>query len=70
MDDLDTVGATVGFGNARLPPGYAVLRTDDHTHWVRLTDDGMDWTREGAIHWDRWASFRGAWNDYMQSGDE
>lgn len=54
----------IGFGAAKLPPGYAVIRSDDHTMWVRLTPDGLDWTEEGCIHWDRWASFRGAWAHY------
>ncbi len=57
----------INFGCVKLPPGYAVLRVDDHTMWVRLTDDGEDYTREGLIHWSRWASFRGAWADYRRN---
>lgn len=59
---------TIGFGGASLPPGYAVIRHDDHTAWVRLCGP-TDYDREGALHWSRWASFRGAWADYhLQMG--
>ncbi len=60
-----SAAVTIGFGGAKLPPGYAVIRCDDHTMWVRLTLGG-DYDREGVIHWDRWASFRGAWADYRR----
>ena len=65
MTDLST---QVGFGACNLPPGYVVLRVDDHTMWVRLVDGGADWDREGAVHWDRWASLRGAWADFRSKG--
>ena len=57
---------SVGFGGAQLPPAYFVIRADDHTMWIRLTESGQDWDLEGHIHWDRWASFRGAWAHYRQ----
>ena len=63
-NDLDAVN----FGFAKLPPGYAVIYSDDHTMWVRLTDDGSDYDACGSIHWNRWASFRWAWEDYRREG--
>lgn len=47
--------------NQKLPPGYRVVYLDSHTLW--LAPDGVT---EGAIHWNRWASYRGAWNHYHQ----
>lgn len=43
-----------------LPPGYVVVRTDDHYQWLRLTPDGRDYTAEGAITTDRYEARRGA----------
>lgn len=52
----------VRFGlNAKLPPGYRVVYSDDHTLW--LHPDGI---QEGAIHWNKWASYRGAWAHYRK----
>jgi len=49
----------VRLGRAKLPPAYRVVWCDDHTLW--LAPDGRT---EGALHWNKWASFRGAWKHY------
>jgi hypothetical protein len=59
----------INFGFAKLPPGYAVIYCDDHKMWIKFDGDGLDWSAEGAIHWNRWASYRGAWRDYREQGE-
>lgn len=46
--------------NQKLPPGYRVVYSDDHTLW--LAPDEQE--TEGLIHWNRFASYRGAWAHY------
>lgn len=45
-------------GCVRMPPGYLLVRVDDHWMWVHPETD-----RESCIHWDRWAIYRGAAED-------
>ena len=52
----------VRFGMGRqMPSGYEAVQLDSgHFLWT-------DGTRESAIHWDKWAIYRGAWADYRKS---
>ena len=45
-------------GCVRMPPGYHLVRVDDHWMWVHPETD-----RESVIHWDRWSIYRGAVED-------
>lgn len=53
---------TVRFGlGKQMPPGYEAVRLDSgHCIWTQGD-------RESAIHWDKWAIYRGAWADYRKS---
>lgn len=50
----------------RMPPGYGLMRVDDHFIWVLLTEDGQDWTRESCICWNPAWVRRWAWDHYME----
>lgn len=46
-------------GIQKMPPGYRLWQLDSGHYLWELND-----RTESAIHWDRWAIYRGAWNHY------
>ena len=46
----------VNLGNVRPPAGYEIMLNPDGDHFFWVCFDG----RESVIHWDRWATLRGA----------
>lgn len=58
------------YGRAYLPPGYAVVKPEEHCYWIQLTKDRRDYTAEGGFCWDRWAVRSWAWQRYWRSKEE
>jgi hypothetical protein len=51
---------TARLGFASMPPGYLLIGLDSgHFIYERQSDEA-----ESAIHWDKWAVRRWAWEDY------
>lgn len=48
--------ASNSLGIQDMPDGYALMLNPDETHYYWLRWDGV----ESAIHWNRWAVYRGA----------
>ena len=48
-------------GFVDMPSGFALVRTDDHWFWYHAETD-----RESAIHWDKWAVYRWAKEQFAQ----
>ena len=49
-----------------LPPGYTIVQLDSgHYMWVH--NDGKR-ERESCMHWDRWAVWRGVFEDFEKGG--
>jgi predicted NUDIX family phosphoesterase len=46
-------------GIKRMPKGYALMLDDDEVYFYWRCEDG----RESAIHWNKWAVWRGAMAD-------
>lgn len=61
-DHENTGGYIISLGNAKVPPGYAVLATEDGDHCYWVCEDG----RYSCIHWNRWEVLRGAKADALQ----
>mgnify|MGYP001608086892 CR=1 FL=1 len=53
-------------GNVRPPAGYDVMLNPDGDHFFWVCYDG----RESVIHWDRWATYRGAVADKVRRDAE
>ena len=48
-------------GIKKMPPGYLLIGLDSgHFLFERESDE-----EESAIHWNRWAVWRWAWQDYQ-----
>ena len=50
-------------GFVQMPDGYALMLNPDRTHFYWLREDGV----ESCIHWDKWATYRGAKHDKLQA---
>lgn len=64
MDDIIDMTNRLGF--AKMPPGYKLLQLDSgHFMYEREADE-----MESAIHWNRWAVRKAAWDDYRRTSTE
>ena len=59
IDHLEGMNV-VSLGIQSMPDGYSLVLNADGTHYYGVRRDGM----ESCEHWDKWAVYRGAKNDY------
>lgn len=53
---VGSINMSSSLGIQKMPDGYALMLNTDRTHFYWINDKGQ----ESAIHWDKWAVYRGA----------